>query len=1012
MLENAKRQLFLVLLTIVAGIACCLTLEVPLGHDLAGGTQLRYELPRDVLDELVKKEKGVTIEEVMRRTIEIITERIDPTGALDPRITRSGETGIVIELPYFKDKQELKRVRERVGNLGKLEMRMVADDDYAGADGTKFMMAAEVQRLKAWLQVPENKAAIAKDFREVSQFNESQNGPMAFGNLAWFPRLIRPKQPDPKQTTLIWDDSYTKYQNSVSKIHLATVPAWEDSDFNGGVVPESMLQKAPQDRYLVEFVALNMHEQHFTGDNLDASGIGPAPSGDGGIGVAYQITPDLTGDYQEWSRKYIGKCSAIVLNGVIKSAPSFRSEIPGNGIISGDFTREEVDELVKVLRTGSLRVEPELVSSESIGPTLGRKAIDRGAISLVAGAVLVFGFMLFYYRVAGTIACMTLVLNVFLLWAAMLFMQATITLPGLGGIVLTMGMAVDANVLIYERIREELAKGKDLLRSVRAGFERAMSAILDSNITTFLIGLVLFNVGVGPVRGFAVTLMVGIVTTVFTQFFVTRLLFHYALLKNWLVDYKPRSLFANLNVDFVRHIGKAVAASTIVIVAGLAAVFMAPRETVLGIDFTGGANLKMVLSAPMTDEAVREALGADAAFAAAYPNAEVNRYLEEEEQESGTTDGPGTRFNVRLKLDDRQRTDIEAARKAHRQLREKAATENLPPPPPYEPPYVLDLRRLFESRLVKPAFSAPVLTPKPQGDNLQFAQVDVFMQQPVRVAEARELLAKTLPLSTVSALGDENAVETKELRVEWTAQKSLKAWEVPELVQKEMKGLKDVTGKDIVLSDPFPEAQEIQGRLVDYLRNAAIGALVLAWGLIVLYLRVRFHEYKYGIAAVVALIHDVLIALIAVVVCNQLGLVHAEINLAMIACFLTIIGYSVNDTIVIFDRIRENAHENARLGVTESFRVLINRALNQTMSRTLLTSGLTLLVVIAQFAVNFGSGSDLESFAFAMIVGMVSGVYSTIYIAAPILIWLDRGDLAHPKPEAPATTVPANTPVA
>ena len=204
--------------------------------------------------------------------------------------------------------------------------------------------------------------------------------------------------------------------------------------------------------------------------------------------------------------------------------------------------------------------------------------------------------------------------------------------------------------------------------------------------------------------------------------------------------------------------------------------------------------------------------------------------------------------------------------------------------------------------------------------------------------------------------------------------------------------MEDADGNQIVLSDPFPEAQEIQGRLVNDLRNAAIGALILAWALIVFYLRIRFHEYKYGLAAVVALIHDVLVTFGVVVLFNHMGWVNAEISLAMIACFLTIIGYSVNDTIVVFDRIRENRIENARNNVNESFRSLINRSLNQTLSRTVLTTVLTLFVVIAQLIVNWDSGSDLEAFAFAMTIGMCCGVYSTMYIAAPILIWMDRGD--------------------
>ena len=627
-------------------------------------------------------------------------------------------------------------------------------------------------------------------------------------------------------------------------------------------------------------------------------------------------------------------------------------------------------------------------------------------LSLIAGSIFVFGFMLWYYGKAGTIACITLVLNVFLLFASMLFMQATITLPGLGGIVLTMGMAVDANVLIYERIREELGKGKDMLRAVRAGFERAMSAILDSNITTFLVGLVLFNVGSGPVRGFAVTLMVGIVTTVFTQFFVTRLLFHYALLKNWLGDYKPRTMFTNINVDYVRLIGKCVAASTIIITVGIVyALFVVPREVLLGTDFTGGANLKMVVQEPTTADAVKARLASDADFTKDYPNASLNYVGEVDEQ------GRATRFNVRLKLRDEQRVRAEEGRKAWREAKKEAEKAGMAPPAAYEPEYVAALRRIFSDQLVKPAFSDAITEKHDSQPNLRYAQIDLHFQTPVAVDKAREALTKGLQRALVTPIGTPTATEASDLHVEWTAQASTKEWELFDIVRKAFEGMKDTKDRDIGLSDPFPEASEIQGRLVDELRNAAIGSLVLAWALIVLYLRVRFHEYKYGLAAVVALIHDVLVAFAAVALFNHLGWVHAEINLAMIACFLTIIGYSVNDTIVIFDRIRENVNDNARLGTTEPMRTLINRALNQTMSRTLLTSGLTLLVVIAQFFVNWGSESDLESFAFAMIVGMVSGVYSTIYIAAPILIWLDKGKPAGKAhaPAVPAATTPQAT---
>ncbi len=989
MLENASRQFFLVLLAIVAGLVCTLTLSIPLGPDLKGGTQLLYDVPEDVLTQLQTKENA-SIDAIMEQTTTVIRERIDPNGTLDPLITRSGETGILIELGHFEDQQELKRVLERISNLGRLEMRIVASDEF-NKENVKFNMRAEKARLQAWLGQPDNAQLVRDDPRNIRRFNEDPTaGPVSYGNVAWYPRLVRPRFDDPTR----WDYSFA----NIPELEAAAHKFYEDAEYNNGAVPEAVRQKDPKDQFLVEFLALNMKEMAFTGEDLDPAGVGAGSSSTGGLGVNYAIVGARQGDYLQWSDEYTGQCSAIVLNGYVKSAPRFRGKIPGRGIIEGDFTREEVDELVKVLRTGSLRVEPELLSSQIIGPQLGQSAINRGVASILAGGLLVFAFMLVFYRVAGTIACITLLLNVFLLYSAMMFMQATITLPGLGGIVLTLGMAVDANVLIYERIREELRKGKEMLQAVRAGFERAMSAILDSNITTFLVGIVLFNVGVGPVRGFAVTLMVGIITTVFTQFFVTRVLFHYALEWKKLEGWTPRTLFENRSIDFVRHIAKCVTLSTIVIVAGLAyATFVAPREVTLGLDFTGGANLRMVLTERTTADDIRTTLAADAEFNASYPNVTVNTYGER-----------GNEFNIRLKLDDQEREVIDAERKQWREERKAAEDAGNAPPDPYQPPYVDSLRRAFAGRLVKPAFSDAMLTEHAERENLQYAQIDVHFAQPVLVAEVREKLQKGLAQGFVTPLPDENAAEAKDLRVEWTTDSSTKLWQLKDIVQTAIAGLRDADGAAVVLSDPFPEAQEIQGRLVNDLRNAAIGALLLAWGLIVLYLRVRFHEYKYGLAAVVALIHDVLVTLGVVVFFNHMGWVHAEISLSMIACFLTIIGYSVNDTIVIFDRIRENRIDNARSGTDEPLRDLVNRALNQTLARTVLTTTLTLFVVIAQFLVNWGSESDLESFAFAMIVGMVTGVYSTVYIAAPILIWMDKGEPPIvPEPPKGVEVVPA-----
>ncbi|MGC6488279.1 MAG: protein translocase subunit SecD [Planctomycetota bacterium] len=986
MLENARRQFFLVLFAILLGVASIAFLKPSLGNDLKGGTQLLYDVPADVLDDLAQKENA-SKDTIMAQTISVMRERIDPNGTLDPLITRSGETGILVELSYFENPQDLKRVLDRISNLGRLEMRVVAYDGWAqeGNSLVASRIKVEKERLETWLKKPDNAALIAKDPRNIRRYNEDLvNGPI-LKYLHWYPREIRVSPEDATR----WD---TSYADSPSYAPI-TVQAFDDAQWNGGAVPEPMLEAAPAERRLVEFLAVNMAERSFSGEDLDPSGCGLGQR-DGRPAVNYEIVGALKAAYADWSAAHKGQASAIILNGFVKSAPTFISKIPGRGQITGDFTIEEVEELIKVLRTGSLRIEPEKLSQTTIGPNLGEAAITRGLWSILGGGALVFAFMLAFYKIAGTIACVALLLNVFLLYAGILFMQATITLPGLGGIVLTLGMAVDANVLIYERIREELQKGKEMLQAVRSGFERAMSAILDSNITTFLVGLVLFNVGVGPVRGFAVTLMVGIVTTVFTQFFVSRLLFHWALSNNKLEGWQPNTLFENRSVDFVGKIRACVAVSALVIIGGVGYSLTVPPEEKLSIDFTGGSNLQMVLAEQTDAASIRDKLKADAGFLASYPTYSVNEVGED-----------GTGYNIRLKLTAAQRADIDAQRDEKREerkdylakLTDDSLTEDqrraLKPPAPFKPPYVEELERVFAGDLVEPAFSGALMVPQPgQNNNLMLAQIDVHFARPVVTAKVRENLGSGLAGGEVTPLGDPAATTGKDFRVEWSTQNSTREWQLAEIINEELSGMEDADGNQIVLSDPFPEAQEIQGRLVDDLRNAAIGALILAWGLIVFYLRLRFHEYKYGLAAVVALIHDVLVTFGVVVLCNHLGLVNAEISLAMIACFLTIIGYSVNDTIVVFDRIRENRIENARNDVDESFRSLINRSLNQTLSRTVLTTVLTLFVVIAQLIVNWNSGSDLEAFAFAMTIGMCCGVYSTMYIAAPILIWMDKGD--------------------
>src|SRR5262245_5518706 len=285
MLENASRQLFLTLLAIAAGIVCCLLFKLPLGHDLRGGTQIRYEVPPEVIAKLKEKEVNVSVDKIMDDTMAVIRERLDPNGALDPTITRSGETGILIELPWFEDPTELKRTLERVGNLGKLEFRIVADKDFI--DGSvSFDMQREKQKLEQWLKQEGNKKLLLEDPRKIRTFNEDQiQGPIQFGNLAWYARKLGEHPKKPGQ----WDDSWTTYP----ALSQATVKIYEDTEWNNGLIPDAFKAKPEKDRFLIELIAVNMKEKSFRGEDLDPAGTSAGPGRDGGLAVHYSVAPGL-----------------------------------------------------------------------------------------------------------------------------------------------------------------------------------------------------------------------------------------------------------------------------------------------------------------------------------------------------------------------------------------------------------------------------------------------------------------------------------------------------------------------------------------------------------------------------------------------------------------------------------------------------------------------------------------------------------------------------------------------
>jgi len=537
------------------------------------------------------------------------------------------------------------------------------------------------------------------------------------------------------------------------------------------------------------------------------------------------------------------KSVAIVLDNNVYSAPTVQGEIP-NGIssISGSFKVEDTKDLANVLKAGRLPAPAKIVSEYIVGPSLGAESINSGLTSTLAGIAVILLFMALYYNKAGWVANVSLLVNLFFLMGVLASLGAVLTLPGIAGIVLSLGMSVDANVLIYERVREEMATGKSLRLAIAEGFKKAMSSILDSNITTFLTGLILYIFGSGPILGFATTLMIGIITSLFAAIFITRLIFEWMLGKNQNISFSikaTQNLFKDSKFDFITGRRKFYVFSSVIIIAGLISMFT--RGFSLGVDFKGGRS-----------------------------------YFVEFKEAVKTTD-------VR-----------------------KVLTEEFGTAP--------EVKTFGSSNEVK---------------------------------------------ITTSYLVDDNSENA-----DATANEKLTA------------GLNKISS-----GFEIKDSQKVGPTIANDIKVSAIYAVLFAILVVFLYILIRFRKWQFGLAAIVALAHDVLILLALFSLLNGVLPFSLDIDQAFIAAILTVMGYSINDTVVVFDRVREyiNQHHTKN----ENLPSVINNALNSTLSRTVVTGLCTMLVLIIIFI--FG-GEILRGFSFAMLIGVIFGTYSSLFVATPFVV--------------------------
>lgn len=560
----------------------------------------------------------------------------------------------------------------------------------------------------------------------------------------------------------------------------------------------------------------------------------------------------LTGDN-------VGNQIAIVLDNYVYSAPRVNGEIPnGNSEISGNFTLEEAKDLANVLKAGTLPAPTRIVQEAIVGATLGKEAQVQGVVSIVAGLLIVVLFMVAYYAKGGFVANFALLFNIFMIMGILAQLNAALTLPGIAGIVLTIGMSIDANVLIFERIREELRKGVPLREAISTGYNKAFSSILDSNITTFLTAIILYSLGQGPVKGFAITLMIGIGSSFFSAVYITRVIVDFMVRKGDESKMSFRTplskgMLSDLNIDFMIKRSKAYVFSGIVITTGI--ILMVTQGLNLGVDFKGGRSYVVSFDQPVVVSDLKVSL--------------IQAF-----------DGTGT--------------------------------------------------------------------------------------------EVKTFGANNVVKITTSYMVDEESTESDNV-----------------VKQKLIAGISEITGQSFIENPEMVDEShfsigssgKVGATIADDIKKDSMKAMGLSLIVIFLYIFIRFRKWQFGLGAVIALFHDTLIVMSVFAIAGAFGF-SFEIDQVFIAAILTIIGYSINDTVIVFDRIRENIG----LHTSTDRKKVFNEAINSTLNRTVITSLTTLVVVLVLFI--FG-GAVLRGFSFALLIGVMIGTYSSVFIAAPVVVDLD-----------------------
>ena len=790
-------------------------------------------------DEVVKILRQET-EDAISASFNIIRSRIDHFGVMQPNIQRLPNSNrILVELPGIKEPE---RVRKLLQGTASLEFWTT----YNGAELLQSLLRAD-QVVKSLNVVETVEATEVAAEQGESRFSREQNPLLALLSPDYAGGAVLGAAVAADMATI------NKYL-ALPEVR-ACFPA--DIDFKWGIKGEPMFDN----RMCLYAIKVERADGKAP---LDGSVISDARATYAQTGADAEVSMSMNSNgITEWAQltaDNIGKCVAIVLDGYVYSAPVVRNKIEGgNSSITGNFTIQEAQDLANVLKSGKVPAPARIIQDTVVGPSLGQESINSGLMSFVIAFILVLIYMGLFYKTAGWMAAVALVTNVFLLMGVLVSFGAVLTLPGIAGIVLTMGMAVDSNVIIFERIKEELRAGKGISAAIKDGFANAYSAIIDGNFTTIITGIVLYVFGNGPVQGFATTLIIGIITSLFCSIFVTRMLIEKIVAKkgsvafsrswseNWLTDFK---------FDFIGKRKMSYIISGVIVLVSVVSLFVQGLN--LGVEFTGGRTFVVRVDQDVTAEQVRAQL--NEAFA-------------------GAEDAANASFEV-----------------------------------------------------------------KQYGDKNQMRIVTQYKHDDT----------------------SEETTEEVEVLI-YNALKPLYGYEIT------LDGFKN-TQDDV---NGIISADKIGPAIAKDMATGASWAILFSLIAIGLYITVRFKKWQWATGATAALIHDAFIVIGMFSLCYAFMPFNLEIDQAFIAAILTIIGYSINDTVVIFDRIREYIG----LYPKRDIKTNIDNAICATLSRTVNTSMTTLVTLLAIF---FFGGETIRGFVFALILGVVIGTYSSVFIATPI----------------------------